>query len=307
LLKLFSHTTMLKIALSLLFSAALVQGFSQELNCKVIVNADQIQTSDRGIFKDMERSIANFMNTRKWTNDSYKSHERINCAIFLNISKMPSIGAFSASAQITVARPVYNTNYETVLFNFADREWEFEYIESLPMEYNDNSYIINLTSMLAYYAYIIIGMDNDSFAEKGGDAIFQKAFTVVNNAQSSNRPGWESIGSNRNRYNLIENINNPQMVELRKNTYKYHRLALDTFDKTPDDSRVMMLTVLKNLQKVWQIYPNSIFVISFFDAKANELVNIFSEGNLSVRREAYDILSAIDPKRNIYQKIISSN
>ena len=300
-------TAMNKIVLSLFFSILLIQVYSQELNCKVTVNADQIQTSDRGVFKDMERGIANFMNTRKWTNDAYKNYERINCAIFLNISRMPSIGAFSASAQITVARPVFNTNYETVLFNFADRELEFEYIESLPLEYNDNAYINNLTSMLAYYAYIIIGMDGDSFAEKGGDVIFQKAFTVVNNAQSSNRPGWESIGSNRNRYNLIENINNPQMTELRKNTYKYHRLALDTFDKTPDDSRAMVLTVLKNIQKVWQIYPNSIFIISFFDSKANELVNIFSQGNLGVRREAFDILSAIDPKRNIYQKIISSN
>ena len=130
---------------------------------------------------------------------------------------------------------------------------------------------------------------------------------VVNNAQSSNRPGWQPIGSNRNRYNLIENINNPQMVELRKNTYKYHRIALDTFDKTPDDSRQTILTVLKNIRTIWQIYPNSIFIISFFDSKANEIVNIFTEGNLNVRREVFDILTTVDPKRNIYQKIISSN
>lgn len=279
----------------------------QELNCKVTINADQIQTSDRNVFKDMERSIALFMNSRKWSTDIYKNHERINCAIFLNISRMPSIGSFIASAQITVARPVYNSNYETVLMNFADREWEFEYIESQPLEYNDNAYINNLTSMLAYYAYIILGMDYDSFAEKGGDTYFQKALMVVNNAQSSNRPGWQSIGSNRNRYNLIENINNTQMTELRKNTYRYHRQALDTFDKNPDDSRQMVLNVLKNIKTVWQIYPNSIFIVSFFDAKANELVNIFSEGNIGVRREAFDLLTALDPKRNIYQKIISSN
>ncbi len=296
-----------KLILTLLLSTVTLLVHGQELNAKVTVNADQISTSDRGIFKDMERGIASFMNTRKWTSDTFKNHERINCGIFLNISRMPTIGSFVASAQITVARPVYNTNYETVLFNFADREWEFEYIESLPLEYNDNTYISNLTSMLAYYAYIIIGMDADSFAERGGDPYFQKALIVVNNAQSSNRPGWQSIGSNRNRYNLIENINNPQMAELRKNTYKYHRLALDTFDKTPDDSRQLVLTVLKNMKTVWQIYPNSIFIISFFDTKANELVSIFTEGNLGVRREAFDILSAIDPKRNIYQKIITSN
>lgn len=276
----------------------------QELNCKVTINADQIQTSDRGIFKDMERAIAAFMNTRKWTNDAYKNHERINCSIFLNISRMPSIGTFSANAQITVARPVFNSNYETVLLNFADRDWEFEYIESLPLEYNDNAYISNLTSMLAYYAYIILGMDYDSFSERGGDPYFQAALNVVNNAQSSNRPGWQTTGSTRNRYNLIENINNPQMSEMRKGLYRYHRFGLDLFDRTPDESRTTILNTLKAVRGVWQIYPSSILVISFFDAKSTELTNVFSEGNLAVRREAYDILSTIDAKRGTYEKII---
>jgi hypothetical protein len=254
----------------------------------------------------MERAFANFLNSRKWTTDSYKNYEKINCNIFLNINKMPSIGNFSANVQIASARPVYNTNYESVLFNFADREWEFEYLESQPLEYNDNTYITNLTSMLAYYAYIIIGMDYDSYSELGGTPYFQKALAVVNNAQPSNRVGWASIGSNRNRYALINDIINLQQVDMRKNTYRYHRLALDTFDKTPDQSRDIILDVLKNVKKVWSIYPNGIFVISFFDSKATELVNIFSDGNLPVRREAFDILSAIDSKRNIYQKIISN-
>ncbi len=278
----------------------------QELNFKVTINADKIQTTDRAVFKDMERAFANFLNTRKWTPDSYSGHEKINCTLFLNITKMPSIGNFAANAQITSARPVYNGNYETVVLNFADREWEFEYIESLPLEYNDNTYISNLTSMLAFYAYVVLGMDYDSFSELGGTPFIQKALIVVNNAQSSNRIGWDALSSNRNRYALVENLNNPQMVELRKNTYKYHRLALDSFDKTPDQSRETVLEVLKNVKKVWTIYPSSIFVISFFDSKATELVNIFSEGSLPIRREAYDILTAIDPKRNIYQKIISN-
>ncbi len=279
---------------------------SQELNFKVTVNADQIQTTDRAVFKDMERAFTNFLNTRKWTTDSYGNQEKINCTLFLNITKMPSIGNFSANAQITSARPIYNSNYETVLLNFADREWEFEYIESLPLEYNDNTYISNLTSMLAFYAYVVLSMDYDSFGELGGSPYVQKALIVVNNAQSSNRIGWDALSSNRNRYALIENLNNPQMVELRKNIYKYHRLALDSFDKTPDQSREIVLDVLKNVKKVWTIYPNSIFVITFFDSKATELVNIFSEGSLPVRRDAYDILTSIDPKRNIYQKIISN-
>lgn len=296
----FKTTAFLGLILGFHFATA------QELNCKVTVNADQIQTTDRSVFKDMERAFATFLNSRKWTTDSYKNYEKINCGLFFNISKMPQIGSFVASVQITAGRPVFNTNYETVLFNFADREWEFEYIESLPLEYNDNTYITNLTSMLAFYAYVIIGMDYDSFGELGGSPYFQKALTVVNNAQPSNRAGWESLGSNRNRYSLVEDLINPQMVELRKNTYKYHRLALDTFDKDPEQSRTIVLDVLKNVKKVWTVYPNAILVITFFDAKAAELVNIFSDGNLNVRREAYDILTNIDSKRNIYQKIVSN-
>jgi hypothetical protein len=297
---------MLKHFVLIIFSLLGFAAASQELNFKVTINADKIQTTDRAVFKDMERAFANFLNTRKWTTDSYSNQEKINCTLFLNITKMPSIGNFSANAQITSARPVYNSNYETVVLNFADREWEFEYIESLPLEYNDNTYVTNLTSMLAFYAYIILGMDYDSFSEMGGTTYIQKALVVVNNAQSSNRIGWDALSSNRNRYALVENLNNPQMVELRKNIYKYHRLALDTFDKTPDQSREIVLEILKNVKKVWTIYPSSIFVISFFDAKASELVNIFSQGSLPIRREAYDILTAIDPKRNIYQKIISN-
>jgi hypothetical protein len=292
--------------LIIIFLTAGLNAFGQELNFKVTINADQIQTTDRGIFKDMERAFANFLNTRKWTNDSFSGHEKINCTLFLNITKMPSIGNFAANAQITSARPVYNSNYETVVLNFADRDWEFEYIESLPLEYNDNTYVTNLTSMLAYYAYIVLGMDYDSFSEMGGNTYIQKALIVVNNAQSANRIGWDAMSSNRNRNALVENLNNPQLVELRKNTYRYHRLALDTFDKNPDQSREIILEVLKNIKKAWTIYPSSIFVISFFDSKATELVNIFSEGSLPVRREAYDILTSIDPKRNIYQKIISN-
>ncbi len=278
---------------------------AQELNCKVVINADQIQTSDRSVFKDMERAFAAFLNTRKWTNDTYKVHEKINCAIFLNITKMPSIGSFAANAQITVARPVYNSNYETVLLNFADRDWEFEYLESQPMEYNDNTYINNLTSMLAYYAYITLAMDYDSFGEMGGTPFVQKALVVANNAQASNKPGWNPLSSTRSRYSLVENMNNPQMADLRKNTYTYHRLALDTFEKTPDQSRDKIVEVLRNMKRIYAIYPNSILLISFFDTKSSELTKILSEGNLNSRREAFDILSAIDPKRTIYQSIIA--
>lgn len=280
---------------------------AQELNCSVTINATQIQTSDRGIFKEMKTSIEQFMNTRKWTNDAFKAHEKIKCNFLITITRMPTIGSFTASVQIQSARPVFNTSYTTLMFNFADRDWDFEYIESLPLEYNDNTYTSNLTSMLAVYAYIILGLDYDSFSELGGTPYYQKALQVVNNAQQSNKTGWQSLGSNRNRYWIVENFNNPQMIELRKTIYSYHRLALDTFEKDPDKSREIILKGLRDIKKVRDINPNSILVISFFDAKGKELANIFSDGAIQVRREAYDIITAIDPSnRSSYEKIIQN-
>ena len=291
-----------------LFVTVLVYGNSlaQELNCNDTINADQIQTSDRSVFKDMERSFAAFLNSRKWTNDLFKPYEKINCSIFINISQMPSIGSFKANAQITAARPIYDTNYETVIFNFADREFEFEYIESQPMEYNDNSYINNLTSLLAFYAYTILAVDYDSFSELGGNPYVQKMLTVVNNSQSSSHPGWIALGSNRSRFALMDNMNNAQMVDIRKNSYKYHRLALDNFDKNPDQGRDQILDVLRTVKKVWTINPTAILIVTFFDAKSNELTNIFTDANLNIKREAYDLLTSLDPKRTVYQKIMAN-
>ncbi|HEY3429217.1 MAG TPA: DUF4835 family protein [Cyclobacteriaceae bacterium] len=282
--------------------------FSQELNTIVTINVGpKVQTTDRNVFRDMKNALQQFLNTRKWTNDAFQTHEKINCSLLININDMPSIGIFSASVQVQSARPVYNTNYTSLLLNFADRDWEFEYIESQPLEYNDNSYTSNLTSMLAFYAYVIIGMDYDSFSELGGTPHFQKAYTVVNNAQSSNRPGWQALGNNRNRYAMIENLINPQMTDVRKSLYSYHRLGLDTFEKNPDQSREVILKGLKDVKRARDLNPNAILVISFFDAKSKELANIFSDGALPVRREAYELIIVMDPSnRSSYDKIIKN-
>jgi len=285
-----------------------LNSYGQELNCIVTINVGpKIQTTDRNVFRDMKTALQQFLNSRKWTNDSYQTHEKINCSILININEMPSIGIFSASVQVQSARPIYNSNYTSLLLNFADRDWEFEYIESQPLEYNDNTYTSNLTSMLAFYAYLIIGMDYDSFSELGGTPHFQKALTVVNNAQSSNRPGWQALGSTRNRYWIVENLINSQLTDVRKATYNYHRQGLDTFEKTPDKSREVILKGLKDIKKARDINPNAILIISFFDAKSKELANIFSDGALPVRREAYDLIIGIDPSnRSSYEKIIQN-
>jgi len=291
-----------------LMLGAFTSGWAQELNCTVTINSTQISTSDRGIFRDMKTGIEQFMNTRKWTNDSYKNYEKIACSMLITITKMPAIGNFQATVQVQAARPVYGTNYSSLIFNFADRDWEFEYIESLPLEYNDNTYTTNLTSMLALYAYMIIGVDSDTFSELGGTTYFQRALTVVNNAQSSNRAGWQAIGSNRSRYWIVENYNNPQSSDFRKALYSYHRLALDNFEKDPDKSREVILKGLRDVKKMRDINPASILVISFFDAKGKELSNIFSSGNIQIRREVYDIVTAIDPSntRAGYDKMIQN-
>lgn len=290
-----------------LLTFSFVPARAQELNCTVTINATQIATSDRGIFKEMKTAIEQFMNGRKWTNDTYRPHERINCNFLMTISKMPAIGNFTATVQVRSSRPVYNTNYQSLVFNFADRDWEFDYIESMQLEYNDNTFSSNLTSMLALYAYLILGMDYDSFSELGGTPYFQRALAVVNNAQQSNRPGWTPIGSTRNRYWIVENLNNSQMTDIRKAVYSYHRLGMDIFDQNPDQSRNVILKGLRDIKKVRDINPNSILVISFFDAKSKELANVFSKGNIQVRREAYDIITAIDPSnRSAYEKILQN-
>jgi hypothetical protein len=270
----------------------------------VVINADQVQTIERGVFKDMETAFSQFISTRKWTTDVFTPEERINCNIIITIDKMPSIGSFSASVQIQAARPVFNTNYESIIFNFADRDWQFEYVESQPLEFNENVYQNNLVSMLAYYAYMIIGMDYDSFGEAGGTPYFQKAQNIVDNAQQSNRAGWDAFGSTRNRYWLVENLNNQQFLGIRKGIYNYHRNGLDTYDSNKESSRTAILETIREMKKVKDRFPNSILIISFMDAKVDELINVFSEGSLQVRREAFDLLTQLDPTQTDKLKAI---
>ena len=162
-----------------------------------------------------------------------------------------------------------------------------------------------MTSFLAVYAYLILGIDYDSFSELGGTPYFQRAQQVVLNAQSQGRSGWTALGSTRNRYWIVENYNSTQMTDIRKAMYGYHRLGLDTFDKDPDKSREQILKGLRDIKKVRDVNPNAILVISFLDAKGKELANLFSSGNLQIRREAYDIITAMDPSnRSAYEKII---
>ena len=281
--------------------------YGQELNCNVIVNDERVQTTERNIFRDMEIAFAQFMNDTKWTNDQFTVEERINCNIIITIESMPSIGNYNATVQIQSARPVYNTSYESLMLNFADRDWQFQYTESQPLNYAENTFSSNLTSMLAYYAYIIIGLDYDSFSPLGGSPFFNQALNIVTLAQTSNAVGWQPFDSNRNRYWLIENLNNQQMESVRQGIYKYHRLGLDILIQDPEKSRREILGVLRSIQQVNDLRPNSILIIAFFDAKSDEIMNLFSEGNLQVRRDAYNVLTEIDPTKTEKYKVILEN
>ncbi|HHP7241723.1 MAG TPA: DUF4835 family protein [Cyclobacteriaceae bacterium] len=285
------------LANTFLLSFSMLPLMAQELNCRVNVNAEQVQVTERGVFKDMETAFTRFMNNRKWTEDEFEKEERIKCGMIINITDQPSIGSWVATVQILSARPVYNSNYETVLFNFADRDWSFDYVESQPLEYNDNTFLNNITSLLAFYAYIVIGFDYDSFKELGGEPYFQKAWQVVNSAQPSGIIGWDQFNSNRNRYWLAENLINQQMQPLREGYYLYHRQGLDIFEEKPEEARDNMLQCFKNLGLVNSVRPRSIFTITFMDAKTDEIISVFQKGDMQKRRTAYTILTKVDPSR----------
>ena len=295
--------------LAIFILAILLPGlnYAQELFCQVIVNADQVQSTERSIFREMETTFAQFMNDMKWTNDVYQMHERIRCNLNITINSMPSIGVFTASVQVQSVRPVFDSNYETIVLNFADRNFEFQYTESMPLEYQENTFNNNLVSMLSFYAYVIIGLDRDTFSKLGGNDYFNRALNIANLAQQSESSGWQPFDSNRNRYWLIENLTNSQLQGIREGMYNYHRLALDRFISDPDDARVQILGMLKEIEEVKDLYTNSILIISFFDAKTNELINMFKEGNIQVRRDAYNILIKVDPtKTERYKEIVQN-
>ncbi len=300
---------MYKIFLFFLSILILPELQAQELNAQVAVNYQNVQTNETRVFTDMQKSFEQFLNNRKWTNDVFATEERINCNFVINIEEMPAIGTFQATVQIQSSRPVYNTSYQSLMLNFADRDWGFNYVESQPLEFNQNSFTDNITSILAFYAYIIIGLDYDTFSEMGGTPFFEKAQQIVSNAQQQG-PGWDQFGSNRrrNRYWLAENLLNPQMAPIRRSLYSYHRKGLDTFTQSEDDSRKNMLASLNEMQKIAKVFPQAILIISFFDAKNDELISVFSKGAPQLRKDAYNTLVEINPAQtDAYAVILQEN
>lgn len=285
---------------------AVTQVQAQELNCTLQINADQVQTQEQQIFSDMQQALQQFMNTTKWTDTEFEEEEKIKCDILITLDKGTSITDFNARVQVKSLRPVYGTDYETPILSFFDNNWSFRYTVGQPLIFAENTYSTELTSLMAFYAYIIIGLDFDTFSEKGGDPYFERALNIVNNSQNNGGKGWSGIGGDvRDRYWLSENLNSPQFEDFRKGLYTYHRLAMDNLTDDMEGGRTKILEVLQNIKEVQETQPTSVTLNSFFDAKSQELAQIFSRGDEAIQQQAVDLLIRLDPTNsNIYRKIL---
>jgi len=251
---------------------------AQELNCLVIVNADQIQNTNSQIYTTLQNSIMEYMNNTKWTNQDYKPQERIECAITLMISEQPSTNTFKGSIQIQASRPVYNSTYKTPTLNFNDNNLAFDYTEFESLDFNENSFESNLVSILTFYAYTILGIDADTFSQNGGDEYHRKAENIVNLAQQSGYSGWNRIDGNQTRYQLNENMLSSSYQDFRDVLYAYHRNGLDTMSENKKEAKKNIGESLKKLESIYKRRANAYLLRVFMDTKSDEISEIFSDG-----------------------------
>jgi hypothetical protein len=296
----------LKILIIIILSQIAIKVSAQEFLCMVQVAAPSIQGTNRAIFEDMQKTIMEFMNNQQWTDNVYKPEERIDCSIMINIREMIGSDEFKGTMQIQARRPVYNSSYNTLMLNLQDDNVSFRYIEYQPLVYNPNSVESNLVAILSYYAFIILGYDYDSFSLRGGNSYFQKAQSIVNMAQSSRESGWSSFDGTRNRYWLVENVLNEYHSSFRQCMYQYHRNGLDLMSDKPEEGRAAIASALEQMQKVFRQRPNSYVLILFFDAKREELLNIFKPSPSIEKGKVVNLLSEIDPANSDkYQKLLT--
>lgn len=283
---------------------------AQELNCRVTVNSTPAaqQVIDKRIFQSLQKQVYEFMNNTQWTTDQFKRDEKIDCNILINITKVNPPDEFDATITIQSERPIYNSSYKSVMMNYQDNDFTFRYLEFQQFLFSENSYISNLTSVLAYYANVILAMDYDSYAPKGGTVYWQKAQSIVQFAQNASEKGWRSSEGFRNRYWLVENVLNPLFEPMRDVTYIYHRKGMDIMYDQLDNGRTEILNCLDLLLKVHKARPASFNMQVFFNAKTNELINIFAQALPADKNKAVNILNQIDAtNQNKYAKILQQN
>ncbi|GAA5029302.1 DUF4835 domain-containing protein [Marivirga lumbricoides] len=269
---------------------------AQDLFFEVKVDVTTANTSETRVFTNMENSFRQFFNERKWMDNEIDLFERVKSVFVVNITGIPRTGRYEAQAQIQSVRPVYGSAYESVMINLADRNLRFDYTESQPMVYTPNSFNDNLVSIMAFYANLILGLDFDSFSELGGQPYYDEALNIARSAQQQNLGvGWEQFGNQESRYALIQSILNTQLEPVRRGLYLYYRKGLDVMQEDPDAARESILEALKNIQKANKLNPNSPFITVLIQSKSDEIVSIFTEGDLQVRRQAYEIMREIAP------------
>jgi hypothetical protein len=289
---------MKRLAGLFLLLAIFVSAWGQELKCNVQVVSQQVQGTNKQVFETLQNAIYEFMNNKAWTNHIYGTEERIECNLMFNIQEQLSADEFRGTLQIQSRRPVFNSNYFTTMMNFMDNDIQFRYIEFEPLEFDPTVHLSNLTSILAFYAYFILGLDYDSFALDGGTPYFQAAEKIVDNAQNVAEKGWKPFDntSHKNRYWLAKDILDSDYAPCREFMYKYHRLGLDLMDSKVVEARATLSTDLEMLQEVYRKKPDPFMfpLHMIFDSKADEIVNIFSESFPEERSRVLTILNEID-------------
>ncbi len=275
---------------------------AQELQARVSVNASRVNsTVDKKIFATLQTQLNNILNNRKWTNDQFQPNEKIDCSFLINIESILETNVYKATLTIQAARPVFNSGYQTALVNYIDADIAFKYVEFQPVEFNENrvqgtdALVANLPAVLAYYAYMIIGLDYDSFSPKGGEAYFRKAQNIVNNApEGRNISGWRVFDGTRNRYWLNENLINSRYNLVHDIIYTYYRSGLDKMFDAEAEARANTLQGLIQLQAFNKENANTMILQFFMQGKLQEMIGIFKKGTPEQRAKAADILSEID-------------
>ena len=250
---------------------------AQELNCDIVVNAQLTGNENVQVFKTLERQLNEFVNNTKWTNKSFAQNERINCSMVININSY-SGDSFQGSIQVLSSRPVYNSSYSTPIYTYNDRDFSFQYQEFQNINFNPNQFQSNLVSVLAFHVYIILGMDADSFELNGGTPYYQQARTIMSYSQGSNYRGWKPEDGLQSRFILIDNLLSPTYKEYRSTMYDYHISGLDTMHQNPRGAKQSIADALEAMAPMNNRRPNSFVLRVFFDAKANEIEDVFTDG-----------------------------
>jgi hypothetical protein len=276
--------------------------FGQEFNCKVKVMADKIQGVDKELFASLQRNITEFMNTRKWTSDQFQTSERIDCNILINVTARADEDIYEATFSIQAVRPVFNSGYNSPIVNYVDKDFKFRYNQYTPIQFDDNRVsgseplTANLTAMLAYYSYLILGLDYDSFAPNGGTDLLKKAQNVVNNAPEQGKAivGWKAVDGNKNRYWIMDQMLNPRFKDMRGIWYNIHRQGFDNMYAKPDESRRLILESLPKIVQVNKENPSSILLQFFFNAKCDEFASLVSQEEPTDRSKYISLLQQVD-------------